>query len=245
MCTLSWTIPAPGAMSLCFNRDEQKTRSQGRPPDRFTADGRQYLAPTDPDAGGTWIAVSEAGLSLALLNYTQGSAEPPERPTSRGLLIPSLMARDTLDEVDQHLLTIPLQAYRPFLLVGLQADGFVCRWCWDGRVLDRIPLTLRDRPVTTSSRRPVLIQEQRRRIFDRILQERGSDRLADLRAGHASHRPRCSEESICMHREDAETVSYTEVEMTEASVTLSTASCSPCRLSTDDFIRKQVPRMLH
>ncbi len=243
MCTLSWTIPARDALGVCFNRDEQKTRSEGLPPDIHTAGGRRYAAPTDPDAGGTWIGASETGLVLTLLNYTQGTADPPPHPKSRGLLIPSLVGRDSLERVDEQILKTALEDYRPFLLVGLQAGGDVCRWCWDGRVLDRIPLSLRDRPVTTSSRRPVLIQEQRRRVFAHLLQEGGNDGMADLRRCHASHVPSCSEESICMHRDDAQTVSYTEVTVTDSEVTLSTASCSPCRLPGAEVVRTQLPRI--
>ena len=66
MCTVSW-LPEPGGFTLCFNRDERRTRGAALPPESRRAGGRAFLAPYDSDHGGTWLAVNDAGLALGLL----------------------------------------------------------------------------------------------------------------------------------------------------------------------------------
>src|SRR5205085_949351 len=96
MCTLT-VVPLPdGTVRLAFNRDERRTRPAGLPPVRRLFGPRQAVLPTDPASGGTWLAVNDAGLALAILNAT------PERPPataggnrSRGAIIPALLGCDS------------------------------------------------------------------------------------------------------------------------------------------------------
>ena len=83
MCTVSWTRE-PDGYHLLANRDEKRTRAIAQPPRVRRHFGVRYLAPTDTDHGGTWIAVNEYGIAACLLNrpgLTRGVQ-------SRGLLRP-------------------------------------------------------------------------------------------------------------------------------------------------------------
>ncbi len=79
MCTASWSV-GEGRLSLFFNRDERKTRSEASPPALLTLDETRLLAALDPDAGGTWLAVNEFGLCVFLLNNYGAEAKRAEEP---------------------------------------------------------------------------------------------------------------------------------------------------------------------
>ena len=76
MCTVSW-LYHPGGYQLFCNRDEKHHRLPALPPLSCVHRGMQYVAPVDGDAGGTWLAVNEAGLTLCLLNGN--TPAPPEQ----------------------------------------------------------------------------------------------------------------------------------------------------------------------
>lgn len=57
-----------GRARIACNRDEQRTRPAGLPPIVRTIGGRRVACPIDPESGGTWIGVNDAGLVFALLN---------------------------------------------------------------------------------------------------------------------------------------------------------------------------------
>ena len=77
MCTASW-LTEGDRFHFFFNRDERRTRAIALPPEQRQAHGVAYLAPIDPDSGGTWFAATERGLILALLNAA--STASPRRP---------------------------------------------------------------------------------------------------------------------------------------------------------------------
>jgi hypothetical protein len=67
VCTLS-VVPIGDRVRLAFNRDEKRTRAPGLPPRAARIGHRTAILPTDPASGGTWLAVNDAGLALAVLN---------------------------------------------------------------------------------------------------------------------------------------------------------------------------------
>ena len=68
MCTLTYLLNDFGD-ELFFNRDEQRSRLPTIPP-KFNQT-RNAIYPVDPQGEGTWLAVNQQGLTLALLNYYQ------------------------------------------------------------------------------------------------------------------------------------------------------------------------------
>ncbi|MDT8321298.1 MAG: NRDE family protein [Xanthomonadales bacterium] len=73
MCTLSWK-PQAGGYVLRFNRDERRERSPAAPPAALQRGGMRFLAPRDGAAGGSWLLVNAAGLSIGLLNHYAAQA---------------------------------------------------------------------------------------------------------------------------------------------------------------------------
>ena len=66
MCTLTIFPLGNGNHRLAFNRDEARSRAAATPPRRGYYGDREALLPIDPAGRGTWIAVNDAGLAMAL-----------------------------------------------------------------------------------------------------------------------------------------------------------------------------------
>src|ERR1044072_8098209 len=125
MCTVSW-IHRPGGYDLLCNRDEKRTRGGAVPPALIECGGLHSLSPTDPDAGGTWIAVNEYGLALCLLN---GPPRPAER--SRGLVIPELIWTRSIDDCAFLFSQLDHTLFAGFTLLMLEPDSSAVVATWD------------------------------------------------------------------------------------------------------------------
>lgn len=210
MCTLSWRHEA-GGYHLLFNRDERKTRRLESGPSLIKENGRQLIAPRDADHGGTWLAVNEHGVTYALLNHYDLSAQraAPENPTSRGVLPIYLGAGSAkLSEMD-------LQVFPPFHLVRVAPNESTRHWIWDGESLSDSVLTDEERPLTTSSFDSGRAIELRSQAFQELGKAPSVEALA---AFHRSSSTHGSPYGVLMRRDDAQTMSITHVEVTSDEV---------------------------
>lgn len=226
MCTLSW-VPRADGYTVFFNRDEQRTRPLGLPPCERVLDGTRFVAPSDPQGGGSWIAANEHGVTLALLNgYGPVRTDVPDR-VSRGRLVTMLADAPARADVTRRLRTLPLARFAPFTLAAFAPGEPAAFGIWDGAVLT---LGNRSRPgllATSSSLDQRRAERERHDAFAALLQGRAPDeRLLDqLHRGHRGHR----EVSVCMHRPDAVTVSFTRVAVGPALVAMGHEAGTPCR----------------
>lgn len=83
MCTLTF-IPKPRGFLLAMNRDDRYSRPPAIAPDVYQSGSQQALYPVEPGSG-TWIAVNQAGLAFAILNW---SLPQGDKLHSRGEIIP-------------------------------------------------------------------------------------------------------------------------------------------------------------
>ena len=215
MCTLTYHCNDQG-YELLFNRDEQRSRSLALPPKLDTNLGAIY--PIDAQANGTWLAVSQSGLSLAILNYYQAdkallnadnSGLRQNHFISRGELILGLL-RDPQSSIPA-ILRQDLSCYRPFVLVHFPAHltarkGQVSVLAWDGFELKNSPPVL---PITSSS---VDIEKV---VASRIERYQNLVRDNDFHVNHLKrfHFSKQSEghRSVNMSRKDACTVSISHI----------------------------------
>lgn len=225
MCTVSW-LPGAAGYTLCFNRDERRTRASALPPARRERDGMPFLAALDGDHGGTWLAVNAAGLTLALLNrYRAAGAPAPTAPRSRGLLVLELIGHATDVAALRALEAADLSRTPPFTLVALEGERPPRLAEWDGVLLTAATHRAPGFLHTSSSVTEPEVAAARRATF--ALEPPRSP--ADLAAVHRSHHPERGRRSICMHRDDAETQSFTQVTVTSARVSLLHVPDAPCR----------------
>lgn len=228
MCTVSWLHEDGGYHLLC-NRDEKRTRKPAAPPQLYTQEGTRYIAPRDGDHGGTWIATNERGMSLCLLNGTP-NGERFINSRSRGLLIPDLIAAQTLWEACERLANTNLSCYAPFTLIGLEPGTPATYIEWDG--IETAIVTYADHymPVTSSSFDPDDVRQRRKAEFTRLSKARGRIDADLLFLFHENHGPHPDAYSTCMHRPDAETVSFSRIHVTPHSIRFHYSPVSPCQL---------------
>lgn len=230
MCTLSW-LPTHDGFRLYFNRDERRTRARGRPPRISVPEAGGFLGPVDGDFGGTWIGVNRFGLAGAILNrYEDTPVGAPPGRVSRGLLLRNLLleSRSTAEMV-RRTRRARLHDYLPFTIAAVMPGQAVNLIDWNGRSLE---LTRTRRPglLRTSSGADQGAADGARRLAYRQL---AGDHLeptpALLRRLHRSHLPSRGPLSACMHRPEAKTQSFTELEVGLRYATMWYAAGSPCR----------------
>ena len=221
MCTLTllrepWLRGAAGdrpVWRVVFNRDEQRSRPLAMPPALHALGTVRALHPVDPQGGGTWIAVTEHGLVLALLNGDdRGAPDPPEAPPrkSRGTIIPALAATAARRAADVTVRVLDPQAYRPFHLVIADERGAI-EVTSAGRVLAAAAPDRSDRLIRTSSSvDPAAVRAWRTALFA----PPGTPASAEEQdAFHARAEPTRPAFGVAMTRVDACSVSITTVEV--------------------------------
>lgn len=228
MCTVT-LIPIHRAhgvgFRLVFSRDEQRDRPDAVAPAwRRLADGTRAIWPTDAKAGGTWIAGSESGMVLCLLNANL--EPPPSMPpsallASRGEIIPALVTRPGVDAVAAALGAMDLGRFAPFRLLAVEPlrdtlPNDIARRAllasWDRDTLRVVevgpgPLCLASSGLGDSKVLPRLA------LFrDEVVRAGGTSAAQDRFHRHVW--PAMPEVSVLMTRADARTVSLTTVEVT-------------------------------
>jgi hypothetical protein len=132
MCTLS-AIPTPGGVRVAFNRDESPARATALPPRVVRVGEWSAALPVDPASGGTWLAATDAGVVLAVLNVNTGTKRVMHPRASRGSVIPALLgARSPWDAVFAVERAVDVSALAPFRLVAIDREA-VADYRWDGR----------------------------------------------------------------------------------------------------------------
>lgn len=227
MCSLTWYATEDG-YELFFNRDESRERLPARPPGLELRDGLEILAPTDADAGGTWLGINAFGLTVGLLNG-KSHAPAPSAPLSRGLLVRELLDAADTAEVEGRLASMDLALRRGFRLIALEPGAPLLSAVWDGRTLTCEREGELALPLSSSSSDPEGALCNRTEVLAAL--RAGGEPLSErlLESFHRSHDPGPSAVSACMHRPDAETVSYTRTRVGRTQVELGYSPAPPCR----------------
>jgi len=228
MCTVSWLHTENGYDLLC-NRDEKHARQPAAPPTIHESGGVRYIAPTDGDGGGTWIAVNEYGLTFALLNRA-GVASGGTR--SRGHLVTALAGATSLDVVHREMARADLTANAGFRLVALSPARPARLFEWDGQKLQHMHNADHRMPLISSSFDEKGVRVKRLTDFQSHLRANGRLDAATLFNFHRSHGRVCdapSAYSTCMHRGDARTVSFSWVRVGSDEVRLFYSPDAPCQ----------------
>ena len=221
MCTLTLVPLGNTRVRLGFNRDESRSRPAALSPQRRRYGRRTAILPVDPVSDGTWVAINDAGLVLALLNVNHPGAVAcgsplNKRSRSRGTIIPSLLSCGTIDEALDQLIELPAREFARFRLI-LLGERDVVEVVSDGERLwrERRVFLTGPRLWTSSSLGDHLVEEPRRELFLRHFARPGNWAAQQ----DAFHRHRWPDEphlSVCMRRADACTVSYTFLERDES-----------------------------
>ncbi|OOE89301.1 NRDE family protein [Salinivibrio sharmensis] len=234
MCTLTWLTSEQG-FELCFNRDEARGRSRAIPPNVYQIAGTSVLMPIDPDGMGTWIAANEHGLLVCLLNDYQG--QPPVVPKrSRGQLVKSVARARDLTQAGCIVSEETMTDFSPFTLLvfspvtpmrGQATPPSPKAWHWDGQAIQAVECVP---PVVSSAVVPDDVRRTRSTLLAEKLRDTPSSTHALLNY-HRSHEPLLGSLSVCMHREDASTVSLTHICVNADTTSMYYYDGAPCRVS--------------
>jgi Transport and Golgi organisation 2 len=147
--------------------------------------------------------------------------EPQNDVVSRGEIVRALAGKSDANEIAQAMAKLPLRKLHPFRLIAIiSSEKLVIEWRWN---LER--LTMRNQEWQRQhwfssgfdERRAEL---ERQRVCDAAHAEQSTSSLNWLRRLHCSHAPARGPFSICMHRSDAATVSYTEIAVSKRRATV-------------------------
>src|SRR5216117_3347046 len=219
MCTISF-VPKLRGFYLAMNRGEKFTRSTALPPAIIDRADRRAIFPHEPE-GGTWIAANDAGVCLALVNWHRIDQQPVRSIASRGQVVKALAAKSSDEEIAIALAALPLRRLLPFRLIAiLPSKQRVTEWRWD---LDRLVAHKHAwelRHWFSSGLDEPKAERERGRVCEAAQRQKSEGRLDWLRRLHRSHSRERGPFSICMHRPDAATVSYTEVGVSKRRATM-------------------------
>ncbi len=214
MCTLTWRRNGAATFEIFFNRDEKKTRSRAEPPTLREARGMRFLAPRDPDGGGTWMLVNQRALVVCLLNRWHEEAAPASSTTtSRGRLVWDLATCENVPAVAERLQSSDPSGARPFSLAAFDPVG-QRGWDWNGRELTPVRLEM---PVCSSSFHFEEVAAARRARFNDL---RFSARASRdfLEAFHSDTTGGPNAFTVRMCRADAQTMSRSHLLVEEDAV---------------------------
>lgn len=239
MCTISWYVDDK-RYHVFFNRDEQKNRPRAIAPSSMLQDGVQVLMPVDPQGQGSWISVNQYGATFALLNYYQGS-RPKGQLNSRGQIIRDISGMRSFAEVSAFIEKLRLTDFAPFSLVCFFAgdssfERTVLRW--SGKQSERL---LCRSPLISSGVEFDAVNRQRMACYEQYMSAEAATpelTVSRFRHMHASHLPRASAYSICMHRADAHTVSFSQVSVLDDQAHFIYKDGAPC--ANDSVLHRSV-----
>jgi hypothetical protein len=185
-----------------------------------------YISPTDADAGGTWIAANHFGVTVCLLNHYQfEQIKTYKQWTSRGEIVRQFASTRSPGLAAAQFHGLELEDYRAFRMFIIDRSGANCLCVWDGhsaRVEQNVVT-----PKSSSSVDARHVKQLRKQLFADMELATSMDTQQYLKF-HASHLPSKSKESVCMHRDDANTVSLSYVNATADRIEFSYADGAPC-----------------
>lgn len=235
MCTVT-IVPTPSpdgessGVRIACNRDESRGRPPADPPAIRPFGDRQAILPSDPTAGGTWVAVNDAGLYFTLLNRNPRDMRGVSFPgrQSRGAIITSLLDTGALDEAERRVREIDAAGYAPFRLVVTDGvDVLLAAARDDALDVHRAPILDTPRMFTSSGLGDALVEMPRRHLFVQSFDQEPADWIAQQDAFHRHRWAAKPELSVNMARDDALSVSLTLVAIDAGRVSMTYHGAPP------------------
>jgi hypothetical protein len=242
MCTMSWCRGADG-LEVFFTRDERRTRLPADPPSVETRNGVRYIAPTDRDAGGTWLTVNERGFVWGVANFYAFPMDVrPPGARSRGRLVRDLADVVDLSSAAARLAAAGLDDCNPFVLVGLMPEGQAVRWIWDGAGLRSDSVHQDDLPITTNPFDPREAELRRGNRLRAWIESAGGMCPAALNGFHRDRRGPDAALDVCMSTPVARSVSLSHITVEDDRVGFSYHPVDDDRNVAEPGVRQSLPR---
>jgi len=164
-----------------------------------------------------------------LINWYAITAQVAGQSVSRGEIVRSALAAEAISEADEILREMPLSRVNPFRLMGFfPASREIIEWRWNLKQLEPHHHGWETNTWISSRFDEPGAQQSRGETFADALRQRSAGHLDWLRRLHRSHKPAWGPYSTCMHRDDAATVSYTEVIVSSQQAKMHYHAGAPC-----------------
>jgi hypothetical protein len=200
----------PVLLRLACNRDELESRATAIEPAVRAVGERRVVMPIDPESGGTWLAVNDAGLVFALLNRNPGGTAADG--LTRGTIIPALAHAGSVSEALGALLDARAERHRPFRLLIVDRFRLAEAWLEEGRLRHRCAYLHGAFMRTSSSLDDALVEGPRRTLFRQFFR-RPTAGVAAQDAFHDHQWTGREALSVRMRRAGARTVSQSVIEI--------------------------------
>ena len=214
MCTLS-IFAIDDTFILTMNRDEARNRTEANQIKQKNYSHTTACYPVDKASGGSWLGFNDYGISLALLNrYHEAHYNDA---TSRGLIIPQLLAYNNLNDMSQALQNILTKKHNPFDLVCTDTNQII-KFSWNGLQLQQQEITI-TQPYMLSSSSVCTDQvlSIRAKIFIEYTEEQHQPHAQDiLKTLHFQHQVSAPSSSIFMSRTNTHTKSISQIIINKA-----------------------------
>lgn len=219
MCTVSF-LPNKHGFYLAMNRDEKLNRFIALAPAIVDVASHRAVFPREP-TGGIWISANDAGVCLALINWHRVERDPKHDVVSRGEVVRALAGKLRTDEIVDAVMKLPLRQLHPFRLIAIAPlEKRLTEWRWNLEWLTRRDHKWQPQHWFSSGFDEYRAELERQHVCNVARTHQATIGLSWLRQLHRSHAPKRGPFSICMHRPDASTVSYTEIAVSKKRATM-------------------------
>jgi hypothetical protein len=213
MCTVTFLPLEHEGFILTSNRDERPDRKKALPPQLYQVFDSQVVFPKDAQANGTWIAATENGFTLCLLNgaFETHTHKPPYR-LSRGLMLLDFFK---FKNVQRFVKEYDFTGIEPFtlLIINETSKLSLTEIRWDEA--EKLTVTEKDtnQPHIWSSATlyPLPIRQQRENWFAEWLLHKEKYEVEDILHFHHFGGTGNKNNDILMDRGVIETVSITAI----------------------------------
>lgn len=222
-----------------MNRDEQRTRVKGIFSEPRLQGRVRVAGPSEP-SGGMWAGTNSFGVTYALLNWYARPFAEIQEPISRGVLVESVAWLGIPSEVQALIERQDLKRYRPFRLLGVfGAEKTLWEWRSDGTLFEVLKHSWERRHWASSGYDEAGAQQARKEVFITLSHSSELTGKEWLRSFHRNHLPEKGAMSVCMHRSEAATVSFTEFEIDRQLATVTYFNGPPCEVEQGGSV--QIP----
>lgn len=192
-----------------MNRDEQRNRHETNLISHNNLNQIDYYHPVDQSSGGTWFGFNNCGFVMALLNRYQDTNT--QAKTSRGIIIPTLLQSNSINDINTRLNNLSLPDFQPFDLIITSLTS--ChRFSWNGKDLTNTEIPLNCPFVLSSSSIDSdFILKHRYQLFDQFKQQQNQSQNTILKNFHLQQNKKDTSSSVFMSREHTHTKSLSQV----------------------------------
>lgn len=230
MCTVTF-IPFKDSFFITSNRDENPER-KAKGLVSFHPPGKEVIHyPLDEISGGSWIALSDAGRAVCLLNgaYEPFVPTPPYRQSRGQVVIDAVLENEIQSFIDHYELT----GIAPFTILIFEKNNFV-QLVWDGKEKHITPLSVEEPQIWSSvTLYPEHVRAWRKSLFEKWISDKNNyDRESIIEFHQLANGDPFND--FVMNRHDmVRTLSVTNIE-------LRPASGSIMHLELDKHLREEI-----